>query len=92
MGKNPGVGDVQEVETHDHVLLRQFCFVEQPLDLVSVTKIWARQLLVADEVPADLGLVKSAVHDLAIGTLTVTGAALRRKDGALSSPLRTRLT
>ena len=43
------------------------CFVEKPLDLVSVTKIWARQLLVADELWADLGLVKSELHDFAIG-------------------------
>ena len=43
------------------------CFLERPLDVLLVTKIWAQRLLVADELQADLGLVNSALHDFAIG-------------------------
>ena len=67
VGKNSGVGDVQEVESHDHNLLWQVCLVEQPLDLVFLTKIWTQQRLTADKLQTHLGFVQPAFHELAVG-------------------------
>ena len=86
MGENPSVGAVQEVASHDHVRLWQVCFVDQPLDLVFVTKISARQLLVVNEsrlIPASSSPPSMSSP---LATLRVISAALLPRDQELSSP------